>query len=42
MTEEKTKRAKKLAKEIEGEMVKITVGDGTKGEMIFPVLRPPR
>ena len=35
MSEDKVKRAKKLAKEIEGEMVKITVGDGAKGEMIF-------
>ena len=35
MSEDKVKRAKKLAKEIEGEMVKITVGDGTKGEMVF-------
>jgi hypothetical protein len=35
MTETTEKRSKKLAKEIEGEMIKITALGGSKGEMVF-------
>jgi len=35
MAENQEKRAKKLSKEIEGEMVKIAAFGGVKGEMVF-------